>query len=300
MCKIISVGNISLGGTGKTPFCIFLAEKLLNDGARVCILSRGYKGKIGLDTHIVHDGSNFLLNPSDAADEPFLIASKLKKACVITGKNRCKSFNTAKKVFNPDYVILDDGFQHRRMGRDIDIVLIDHSNPLSTGFIFPFGYLRERPKSLSKADIIVFTRAENCKVPEKVTKYISDKPVFFSNTKIDGFYLQGRMVDENFLNDSTFFLFSGIASNRNFFNMICNTNISVKGKKFYSDHHFYSERDFNSLIDKKKKSGADFFLTTEKDYVKLPEYMKEQTVCLQISLTIDNEKGFWDTLFDKL
>lgn len=300
MCKIISVGNISLGGTGKTPFCIYLAEKLLSEGAKICILSRGYKGKIGLDTHMIHDGNKLLLYPPKAADEPFLIASRLKEACVITGKDRRKSFNTAKRTFNPDYVILDDGFQHRRLGRDVDIVLLDHSNPLSTGFIFPFGYLRERPKSLSRADIIVFTRAVNNKLPESVVRYVSDKPIFFSNTKIKGFYYKDEAVDENFLKNSAFFLFSGVASNRKFFDMVYNTNILVKGKKFYPDHHSYKERDFRRLIKEKKELGADFFLTTEKDYVKLPDYMKEETVCLQISLTIDREKDFWAVLFDKL
>lgn len=300
MCKIISVGNIALGGTGKTPFCIYLAEKLLNDGARICILSRGYKGKIGLDTNIIHDGNGFLLYPPEAADEPFLIASRLKEACVITGKDRRQSLNTAKSTFNPDYVILDDGFQHRQIDRDVDIVLLDHANPLSTGFVFPFGYLRERPKALSRADIIVFTRAVNNKVPESVVRYVSDKPVFFSDTKISGFYYKDEAMDEGSLKNSTFFLFSGIASNRKFFDMVYKTNILVKGKRFYTDHHFYKERDFKKLIKEKKESGADFFLTTEKDYVKLPDYMKEETVCLQISLLIDKEKDFWAALFDKL
>lgn len=181
MSKVISIGNISMGGTGKTPVTIMLAKHFISQGKKICILSRGYKGNIGYDTNVISDGENILVGPDKAADEPYMMAVNCPEAVVITGKERFRSYEYAEKKFKPDIYLLDDGFQHRRMKRDIDIVLLDHKRPASTGWMFPFGYLREPASALKKrADIVIFTRAENTTIPEKkVAKYIEGKPIFF-------------------------------------------------------------------------------------------------------------------------
>jgi len=299
MCRIISVGNISLGGTGKTPFVIYLCTELLNRGFRVCVLSRGHKGKIGLGTNIIYDGRKFLVDKELCADEPFLIAQRLQNVPVITGKDRVKSLKLAVERFSPDFVVLDDAFQHRKIHRDVDIVLLDHSNPVSTGFVFPFGYLREMPRNLQRADIIVFTRAKDYNIPDKVGRYIESKPVFFSHMLIDGFYFKGEKFPLDVVQNYKFYAFSGIASNKNFFNMLAGKNIPVISSRSFSDHHSYKRKDFISLTDRLKKSGADYLITTEKDYVKLSDELKNKTFYTAVSMRLDNDLAFWNSIFEK-
>ncbi|WP_303700895.1 tetraacyldisaccharide 4'-kinase [Flexistipes sinusarabici] len=299
MCRIISVGNISMGGTGKTPFVIYLCRELLHRGFRVCVLSRGHKGKIGLGTNIIYDGEKFLVDKKLAADEPFLIAQKLQNVPVITGKDRVKSFKLAVERFSPDFVVMDDAFQHRKIHRDIDIVLLDHSNPVSTGFVFPFGYLREMPKNLQRADIVVFTRAKAQTVPDKVKRYVKSKPVFFSHIVVDGFYFKGEKFPRDVVQNYKFYAFSGVASNRKFFKMLTEKNISVTASRSFPDHHIYNKKDFACLTAGLKKSGAEYLITTEKDYVKLSDELKNKTFYTAISTRLNNELAFWNSVFEK-
>lgn len=297
MCRIISVGNISMGGTGKTPFVIYLCRELLDRGFRVCVLSRGHKGKIGLGTNIIHDGEKFLVDKALSADEPYLIAQKLQNVPVITGKDREKSFKLAVERFSPDFVVMDDAFQHKKMHRDIDIVLLDHSKPVSTGFVFPFGYLREMPGNLQRADIIVFTRAKDQTVPDKVKRYIKSKPVFFSHIVVNGFYLKDEKFPGDIVKNYKFYAFAGIAFNKKFFKMLAEKNISVTTTRSFPDHHHYDQKDFADLTDGLKKSGADYFITTEKDYMKLSNELKNKTFYIDISLQLNDEISFWNSIF---
>ncbi|MDR2400816.1 MAG: tetraacyldisaccharide 4'-kinase, partial [Deferribacteraceae bacterium] len=180
---MVSVGNIAMGGTGKTPFTIFLAKLFAKTGKKTAVLSRGYKGGLGYSLRVISDGNEIYFTPPLAADEPYMMAQNLPGTIVITGKDRNKSFSYAMEHFSPppEIFILDDGFQHRKMRRDADILLLDYSNPLSTGFIFPFGYLREFPSAIKRADILVFTRAAARRIPDKAAKYCADKPIFFCN-----------------------------------------------------------------------------------------------------------------------
>jgi tetraacyldisaccharide 4'-kinase len=281
-----------MGGTGKTPLTLMLASYFISTGKKVCILSRGYKGKIGLDTNIISDGKNILLTPPLAADEPYMLANSLKEAIVITGKDRIKSYNYAKKLFSPDIFILDDGFQHKKMKRDINILLLDHSNPISTGLPFPFGYLREFPTSIKRADIIIFTRATSKQIPAKVKSYIKNKHIFFSHIETDGIFNNNyKKID---LNDKlSFFAFSGIAKNKQFVQTLINLNIKIKGTKFFKDHHIYTKSDERSLLKSLKDSKADLFITTEKDFFKLSSNMKEITTFLKIRIKLDDTQKFF-------
>jgi len=288
-----------MGGTGKTPFVIYLCRELLNRGFRVCVLSRGHKGKIGLGTNIIYDGEKFLVDKALSADEPCLIAQKLQNVPVITGKDREKSFKLAVERFSPDFVVMDDAFQYKKMRRDIDIVLLDHSKPVSTGFVFPFGYLREMPKNLQRADIVVLTRSKDQTVPDKVKRYIKSKPVFFSHIVVNGFYLKGEKFPEDVVQNYKFYAFSGIASNKKFFKMLAEKNISIAASRSFPDHHYYDQKDFADLKDGLKESGADYFITTEKDYVKLPDELKNKTFYTDISLQLNDDMSFWNSVFEK-
>lgn len=290
MPKIVSIGNISLGGTGKTPFTIFLANKLISKGYNVAILSRGYKGKVGYDTNLISDGKKILLKPPLAADEPYMIAVNCKGAIVITGKDRNKSYQFLLKNFkNIDFVLLDDAFQHRKMKRDLDILLLDHKNPISTGLPFPFGYLREFPSAIKRADIVVFTRADSFTIPAKVEKYIKDKPTFFSKTKPVGVFYQSNLYDLEFLNDKNVVAFAGIAKNKNFFKLLESLGANLVYTKGFMDHHLYKEREKSFLLKIKERYKADLLITTEKDFVKMDENLKNLVSYLKIGMEIDEE-----------
>ncbi len=296
MSTVISVGNISMGGTGKTPFTLMLSKYFLKAGRKVCILSRGYKGKIGLDTNIICDGKNILLKPPLAADEPFMLANHLKNAIIITGKDRTKSYKFAKMKFSPDIFILDDGFQHRKMHRDIDILLLDYKKPISTGFPFPFGYLREFPSAIRRADIVVFTRAEDEKIPDEVEKYILNKPYFFSQIFTTGLFNNENVCVTEKVKNSKFIAFSGIAKNNSFLNTLRQQGLNIVKTTFFNDHHSYTERDEEKLLKLIQKNEADFFVTTEKDFVKLTENIRMKALYLRMEVKLNNEKVFFNEI----
>ncbi len=299
MSKIISVGNISLGGTGKTPFTMLLANHFISQNKKVCILSRGYKGKVGLGTNVVSDGNNILLHPPLAADEPYMLATSLKKAIVITGKERIKSYEYANKHFSPDIFILDDGFQHKKMKRDINILLLDHNNPISTGLPFPFGYLREFPSAIKRADVIIFTRATSNQIPAKVKNHVKNKPCFFSKIKIKGIFDENNHDKTDEMGNLKIFAFSGIAKNNSFFHSLEQIGLNIAGTKSFKDHHFYSEKDEINLINLLNKSNADKFITTEKDFVKLSKQMKEKTNYLKIDIELTDKANFFKLIEDE-
>jgi len=295
MSKIISIGNISMGGTGKTPFTIMLAKHYISKGKKVCILSRGYRGNIGYDTHVISDGKNILIGPDKAADEPYMMAVNCPEAIVITGKERVRSYEYAEKHFKPDIYLLDDGYQHRQMKRDIDICLLDHKKPVSTGWMFPFGYLREPASGIKRADIVIFTRAENDTIPEKAAKYVKDKPVFFSNVSYAGVYNDNGKA-EVALKGKRVFAFAGIASPSKFFKFVRSLGAELLGKKIYTDHHCYCGRETYVIERKAREMEADLILTTEKDYVKLPDEVKDNMYYLKIDIDLRNSQKFFDII----
>lgn len=295
MAKIISVGNISLGGTGKTPFTIMIAKHFIEQGKKVCILSRGYRGRIGYDTHVISDGKNILIGPDKAADEPYMIAVNCPEAIVITGKERVKSFKFAEEEFAPDIYILDDGFQHKKMRRDIDICLLDHKRPVSTGWMFPFGYLREPASAIKRADIVVFTRAEDDTIPEKTAEYVKDKPVFFSNIEFKGFFNEGGRIEED-LKGKSVLAFAGIASPYKFFEFLKKLGLKVARRKIFGDHHIYLDREGYSMQKKAAEMELDYLVTTEKDYIKLTDDMKKDTIYTKIDIELRNRDRFFQIL----
>lgn len=298
MAKIISVGNITMGGTGKTPMVIKLGNFFIEKGFRVSIISRGYKGRAGYGLNLISDGKSILMQPPMAADEPFLIATKLNGAFVVTCKDRNTAYDFSMERFNPQIVILDDAFQHRRIKRDLDIVLLDYNNPISTGFIFPFGYLREFPSALKRADLIIFTKTPEGieELPENMEKYTYNKPIFYSSVKVDGIFYKGELVDKGL----KFLAFAGIANNKSFFKILENESLRVVGSISFGDHHCYSERDFKKLKKILKNSDADLFVTTEKDFVKLSSEMKDMTAILKIDIHIRNENLFFDYILSRI
>ena len=164
-CPVVSVGNLTVGGTGKTPMVILLAGMLRDRGMRPAVLSRGYGGKSTSDVLVVSDGSQILAGPEEAGDEPVLIARRLKGIPVLAGAKRALTGRYARENFGVDVMVLDDGFQHRWIHRDLDIVLLDSRQPLGNGLLLPRGPLREPPSALERAGVVVFTRSEDSTGP---------------------------------------------------------------------------------------------------------------------------------------
>ncbi|MDI6792195.1 MAG: tetraacyldisaccharide 4'-kinase [bacterium] len=160
--KVISIGNITVGGTGKTPAVITITRELVKRGKRVVILSRGYKGSCEHSAGIVSDGERILLSPDESGDEPYLMARKLPAVPVIVGSDRIKTGRLAISNFGAQIIILDDGFSHRRIYRDLDVVLINSLNPFGNGYLLPRGILREGLLSLRRADYFILTQIADC------------------------------------------------------------------------------------------------------------------------------------------
>ncbi len=293
---VISVGNLSMGGTGKTPHTIAIAQHFIDKGEKVAILSRGYKGKIGLDTHVISDGEKLLLHPPYASDEPYMMAQNLPQAIVITGKKRNKSLELAVEKYGVTLAILDDGFQHKTVEKDIDVVLLDHANPISTGFPAPFGYLREFPSALKRADIIVFTRAKDNIIPEKVKKYIENKKVFFSNIDYKHIIHECKTIALSDICNKNIVAYSALANNKAFKNSLENLGANIVYYKSFTDHNTLKNSDIELMIAEQVKHNATHIITTEKDYVKIPDNYKKHFSYIKIDIKITNESEFFNLL----
>ena len=287
-CNVISIGNIAAGGTGKTPMTIYVAELLKTLGYRVAILSRGYKGGSEKDTGIVSDGKKILMTPTMAGDESYMMACRLNDVPVIVGRNRFAAGCLAVERFKPNVIVLDDAFQHVKLRRDIDLVLVDRIQPFGNGHIFPRGLLREPASSLKRCDACILTRADaTTNEPrsgsyERLKSILGDRPIYASfhapyyYTVPAGNRASLEMVSAlqplKSLGDVTTgkgFGFSGIARNDDFQRTAIASGLNIKGFQEFPDHHPYTAGDLEDIYRAAKKAGADFIITTEKDYVRI-------------------------------
>jgi tetraacyldisaccharide 4'-kinase len=246
---VISVGNLTVGGTGKTPMVIWLAQRLMADGKRVGILSRGYKGSGG------------------TSDEIELMKSRLQQRAVFgVGANR---FESGKKIqANVDVFLLDDGFQHLALARDADILLVDAAQSLARQAMLPTGRLREPVSAMARADILVFTRSETVAGTSAAIEKMQGFPVFSAATRLIGFQRFGGdpgTVSSEQIGVGPFYAFCGIGNPRAFFQDLQNWKVPLADRCEFPDHHRYDARDARELEEAAQRAGATALLTTEKD-----------------------------------
>jgi tetraacyldisaccharide 4'-kinase len=263
-CKIISVGNIVSGGSGKTPFTIFLTSHLKEKGFKVAVSHRGYKGKFEHENKLISNYIEIFDSAKDAGDEAYLLASKLKGIPVIVGKNRRLSIKILEVKFpNLDYMILDDSFQHLKVQHDLDFVIFNEIGGIGNGFVLPAGILREPLSALKFADYIIFNGKG--RIPEKLLK--SSKPVLKGNYKIERFYdkdgndikISGRIS-----------LLSAIGLPRSFENTIRKSGFSFERHYRFPDHYDFKDKAILQKIETElRKEKIDHLLITEKDFAKL-------------------------------
>lgn len=280
-CKVISVGNLSTGGTGKTPMTIYLAELLKRLGYKVAIVSRGYKGSAEKTGGIVCDGTNLLMDSEEAGDEPLMLASYLNVP-VVVGGNRFVAGMKAVEAFAPDIILLDDAFQHLRLKRDIDLLLLDGCRPFGNSHLLPRGPLREPVSALSRADAFILTRCEDKKScpSQRLHSFHSPahSPVFrTSHVPYISRIVSGKNAENanpekyalGTLRGRKVFAFSGIAKNEDFQRSLEHMGCEIAGFAGFPDHYRYSDAELRDILQSAKKMNADFLVTTEKDYVRI-------------------------------
>ena len=305
--KVVSIGNLTLGGTGKTPAVIAVASEAKKRGLSPCVLTRGYKGK-AKGPCFVSTGDNPLLTVHLAGDEPVLMAERLDGIPVVMGKDRYKSGifaieNLPSGIRNPKsgmLFILDDGFQHRGLYRDIDVLLIDTLKPFGNGKLFPEGTLREPRDAMKRADIIVLTKSDMTgsetitKVISEIKPYNSQSPVYTARHKpISLIDSSGETRNLDGLSDNRLFAFAGIANTLYFQSILRSLGADIVKFKNFRDHYHYNQRDIDTI--KREAHGLDI-ITTEKDLIKLKGLdLPDNIYALKIEFYIDSE--FYISIF---
>ena len=270
--KIISVGNITSGGTGKTPMVIYLVKKLKEKGKNVAILSRGY-GRKTAGTQLVTDGQKPVDDWRNFGDEPTLLAEKLKGVPIVVDENRYRGGLFLVDKFKPDVIILDDGFQHRSLNRNVDIVLINSQDVRGDYKLIPYGNLREPIKHLKRADILVFTKT-NITNPSPYLINMSEKfslPTIKSHIRVGNTLYNGNKSTPVNKNKKTIAV-SALGDQRGFHKTLEQIGVAIVEKITFLDHHDYVQKDIEKIIDKAETHNADIIVTTEKDLVKLKKY----------------------------
>lgn len=264
---VISVGNITVGGTGKTPTVIMLAKLLMSRGKRVAVLSRGYGGEAGGDIRIVSDGKTVFLSPAEAGDEPYLMAQSVPGLMVVVGANRWRAGLLATERLNPDIFIMDDGFQHMRLSRDLNILLLDCRSPFGNGRILPAGPLREPESAAKRADLLLFTRC----LPGEGSPELQDIPSCRAFHHLRGAlpFTGGDEEPFSALRGLTGVAFAGIADPGSFFEALREEGLRIAGTVPFPDHAAYGADEIAAVRRLRDDARADYVITTEKDAVKL-------------------------------
>lgn len=299
-----------------------VAELFIKMGKKVVVVSRGYKGTYKESSLIVSDGAKLFCTPEICGDEPFLLAQK-KKFPVVVGKDRFKAGQKAIEAFSPDVILLDDGHQHLKLKRNLDLLLFDYKNPLGNGRMLPAGRLRQTPSMFYQpVDGIIFTRKpdinrninfENitcAKETEKLLNFYPDVPHFNSfhrplivhhhhpGARIDKLGLISSMGHLNDLKGINAVLFSGIAVNNSFYKTVDQLGVCVISHLEFNDHHRYKKEDILMVNQKAVTTHADLIITTYKDWTKIDQSFnwEKRVVVIDVEIVLENLEQFTDFL----
>ncbi len=278
-CLVVSIGNLTLGGTGKTPLTMWVARWYQQQGWRVAVLSRGYGAHPVARLRVVSSGHGPLLDWQVAGDEPYLLACSLPGVPILIGKDRYHTGRYAYEQFGAQVLILDDGFQHHALQRDLDIVLIDASNPFGPGTLFPRGILREPLRALRRADAIVLTRAEmaGATLPtlcQQIRRWNSQQPIYRMVTVVETLRRQDTRsaVDLVALRQCRVVAFVGIGNPQAFVSTLTQLGAEVVALLVFPDHHPYTQEDWRNIMATVNTQQAGCLVTTEKDAVRLAPF----------------------------
>jgi tetraacyldisaccharide 4'-kinase len=281
-CAVISVGNVMAGGTGKTPMTVYIAQLLRKMGRHPVVISRGYKGRFKQDALVVSDGTTLFCSADVCGDEPFMMAQR-KQFPVVVGKDRRAAGQLAINTFDCDVLVLDDGFQHVRLDRDINLLLMDWRCPLGNHRLIPAGRLREPvDKALPRADALVFTRARknadqlesqgrttcDLRAMGKPCFYTCHMPVLVKTIALNDTH-EDRFTDLKSLDNRKALVFSGIANNHYVYQTLEKLGANIVSHLEFKDHYRYKKADVEMINHQARAQQAEVIVTTEKDWVKL-------------------------------
>lgn len=305
---IISIGNLTFGGTGKTPFTLWLSEFYARHDLKVMILMRGYRGKLEKSSGILRGGRKLGYNPFDYGDEPLLLARRLETASIVVGRNRSENLRYYFANEKPDVVLLDDGHQHLKLYRDLNIVLFDALMPLERYKVAPRGYMREGFTALKDADLVVIGRADQANreniesLKELIRGYAPPGTIFAeigyrpsgvfnarTSARMDVQALQGRKV----------ICLAGIASPVSFYALVESLGADIIERHTFPDHHYFTGEEVHAIVEAARERDA-MVLTTEKDMVKLRRVSDDEIVhYLEINVVFLNGAKETETLLLK-
>jgi tetraacyldisaccharide 4'-kinase len=306
----VSVGNITTGGTGKTPVVISLAQYFCAQGKRIAILSRGYgRSRKNPPLIWVSDGKTLLATPEEAGDEPVLISKRVPEAAVVVSPDRFKAGREVLEKFKPDLLILDDGYQRRfELHRDLDILIVDGVNPFSTGWVLPAGLLREPLGALEEADVFILNKVNLARSPEDIRTvlqrhnpraYVVESR--YRPVRLRDFHT-GKEVRPSHLDRVAVGAFSGVASPLSFVRSLAEYNVVIRHAYTLRDHYPYTKEKLRSILEDAHLRGLQYLVTTEKDEVKLPRDMDLAIpiLVLEIKWEVSGGKNQWETVLKSL
>lgn len=284
---VISIGNLSVGGTGKTPVAAYIANLLIKQGLQVAVLSRGYGGSLEGQCAIVSDGKTIRLTARECGDEPLLLAATVPGLMVVIGSDRYAAGMLALEQISPDIFLLDDGFQHLALQRDLDILLLDCKHPFGNGWTLPAGLLRELPGAAQRADLIVQTRCPEKTIPPAVP----GKPFCCARHTLSDLVPLSGGAPLTFaeLRESKVLAFAGIAEPQSFFADLQQQGLNLVHTLCLADHSAYNAATSAQITAALLSSGADFAITTQKDGVKLghlPPQTAQKILLARLDLSI--------------
>ena len=305
-CQVISIGNVTAGGTGKTPVTEIFARELTKAGRKVAILSRGYRRKeapwwkrmfsqVVEPPLVVSDGRRVLLDSATGGDEPYMLANNLSGVCVVVDRNRVKAGRWAVRKFGCDTLILDDGFQYQKLKHTLEVVLVDRTNPFGNGHMLPRGVLREPASHIARADVIFLTKSDGH--PDEVVDQIREY-----NTKAEIIECRhaprllrdvwsGKELPLEWLKGKTLATLSGIAVPQGFEDSIRRLGAKVIWCERYADHHRYDSSEIIYALNRAADLGAEALITTEKDAVRFPRLASTTVPCYYLRVDIEILSG---------
>jgi len=306
-CPVVSVGNLTVGGTGKTPAVELAVRTLRELGHRPGVLSRGY-GRRSQGVQVVADATSIRLDAEDGGDEPYLLARRLPGVPIVVGSNRFEAGTVARERFGITALVLDDGFQHRTLSKDLEIVMARAVNPWGNGRLLPGGPLREPLAGLARAHVVVATgarRAEDAaEVRASVERLAPGVPVLTAvHEPTECFEASAmRFVPLSALGKTRLVAFAGIGAPDGFSRTLRDTAVDVTAFEPFADHHWYTREDLARLERRAADTGAEGVITTEKDWVRLRTLppLKRPMYVLSVRLRLTSGEQAWRAAFERL
>jgi tetraacyldisaccharide 4'-kinase len=296
---VVSIGNLSVGGTGKTPFTIFLAQEYQKRGAQVGIVSRGYGGKYPEPVAVVSDGKTIFRSAEAVGDEPYLMAKQLTGVPIIVSRDRFLGCQQLIEQFGVRTILLDDGFQHLRLHRDLNIMLIDTTK--TNSFLLPKGPMREPLTAIHRADLVILTRTET---PSESSPLITESGFAGPVLKIAFSPVELIQVENqthrplSALSGESILAFCGIGNPASFTNMLIRLGATLRETMLFRDHFQYTASDIQSITARAKALDITTIVTTEKDAVRLEHILgKPPLWALRIGTAFLEPRSVWEPFF---